>query len=256
MAKSNSTSRYIVVALALAIAGYGLYLLNNFLKGLQKPTDTPPSVSDNSFDPWGGNYSQTSPTTTNTGGLGVNTEKVLKLGNKGADVKQFQTILNQIADKTKDTKISADGDFGKKTDTLYRKLSANGAVFQPTIKEANRYLLSLSGGNTTSNSSNFFYNPLELATAFKNAINVSWYQNKCAKSGDMCEILKKTFGQGTDFLLAVGREYKQRNDNNLSTDLNTYFNVSQKCSCQTRVNYSFEPQKLESVIAQLKIANL
>ena len=254
MAKSNSSSRYFVVVLALAIASIGLYLLNNFLKSLQKQPDTPPSVSDGNFDPLGGNYSNPK---TNT-----NTEKVLKVGNKGTEVKQFQMVLNQIADKTKDAKITADGDFGKKTDVLYQKLSLNGAVFQATIKDANRYLTTLSGGNVTSSSpGNFFYVPRDMSLAIKSAITSSWFQVKCAKVGSLCDTLKKTYGQGTEFLLAVGREYAQRNDNALSTDLAKYFNESLKCTCQTSASgsplqYSFEPIKIESIIAQLKIANL
>ncbi len=261
-AKANSNTRILVVAVALAIAGYGLYLLNKYLKNLQKPTDTP-SVLDTNFDPMGGNYGTTTTTTTKPStATGVDVDKVLKTGNKGADVKQFQTVLNQIADKTKDTKISADGDFGKKTDALYQKLSMNGSVFQATIKDANRYLTTLSGGNVTSSSSgNFFYVPLDMATAIKSAINVSWFQNKCAKGSAMCDTLKKVYGQGTEFLLAVGREYVQRNDNKLSSDINKYFNESEKCSCQTSASgsplqYSFESAKIESIIAQLKLANL
>ena len=260
-AKANSNTRILVVAVALAIAGYGLYLLNKYLKNLQKPTDTP-SVLDTNFDPMGGNYGTTTTTTTKPSTGGVDVDKVFKTGNKGADVKQFQTVLNQIADKTKDAKISADGDFGKKTDTLYQKLSLNGSVFQATIKDANRYLTTLSGGNVTSTSStNFFYVPLDMAKAIKLAINASWYQVKCAKIGSLCDTLKKMYGQGTEFLLAVGREYAQRNDNNLSTDLAKFLNESPKCTCQTSASgsplqYSFEPQKIESIIAQLKAANL
>lgn len=263
MAKANNSSRFLVVTIALALAGYGLYLLNKYLKGLQNPTDSTPSVIDSSFDPFGGNYSN--PTTnTNTGGnsgTSVNIDKILSIGSRGVEVKQFQGVLNQIAEKTKDSKISVDGDFGKKTDTLYQKLSVNGTAFQATIRDANRYLTSLSGGGNNVDTSKFYYNPLDMATAIKSAINVSWYQSKCAKVASMCETLKKVYGQGTEFLLIVGREYSQRNDNKLSVDLNKYYNESTKCTCQTSpsgspLQYSFEPDKIQSIIAQLKSANL
>ena len=178
-AKANSNTRILVVAVALAIAGYGLYLLNKYLKNLQKPTDTP-SVLDTNFDPMGGNYGTTTTTTTKPSTGGVDVDKVFKTGNKGADVKQFQTVLNQIADKTKDAKISADGDFGKKTDALYQKLSLNGSVFQATIKDANRYLGNLSGTNSNTSSYNKFNsNPYDSAQQLAKQLNSAIYQPKC-----------------------------------------------------------------------------
>ena len=203
MAKANSSSRFVVVTLALAIAGYGLYLLNKYLKNLQKPADTP-SVQDTNFDPYGGGYSNTTSTSTKstTTSTGVDTNKVLTVGSKGTEVKQFQSILNQIANKLKDSTISVDGDFGKKTDALYQKLSLNATLFKSTISDANRYLTTLSGGNVDiSTETKFNLSPLDYATTLKTAINVSWYQSKCAKSMSMCDTLKTIYSQGTPFYL-------------------------------------------------------
>lgn len=268
MAKNNNSTRFVVVAVALGIAGYGLFLLNKYLKGLQKPTDNSNVNVDTSFD-WLGKGSQSS------SGTGANNSSnnsqsksnttILKIGDKGAIVKDFQTVLNRIAEKTNDGKISVDGDFGKKTDTLYQKLSLNGTQFKPSVTDANRYLVILGDTGGSGKNTNFYYNPLDMATNIKASINVPWYMDKCAKSMQMCDTLKKVYGQGTEFLLSVGKEYQQRNDNPLSKDLNTYYNesgvFSKKCTCQTSpsgyaVQYSFEPEKIQSIIAQLKSANL
>lgn len=129
----------VVVFVVLVLSAVGIWYF-----GFRKPPTTtpPPKQADPTQTQTPPQYPTNTGTNTSTNTSANTSEldenKELKLGSKGLEVKALQVLCNKLATQKGVAKLTADGDFGKKTQAFVEK-------YMPpylTLKTAKAYLKS------------------------------------------------------------------------------------------------------------------
>ena len=99
----------VMVFLVLAASIVGIWYF-----GFRKPTTTttPPTTNKPTTQTTQTSQTQATPS------VQLDIDKQLQLGSKGDEVKALQTLCNKVAEQKGVSKLSVDGDFGKKTDAF------------------------------------------------------------------------------------------------------------------------------------------